>query len=144
MDGEDVYQLTLLKLSVLAEKCCWATLYNAAIEGYISGELNLYRPLPVEHVEIIYEKTHEESSLRVFVLDSLGRLDDRDVLDGYLGLAKKYEDFLEEVFLRVVNKKLGGDNGDGNWNGRCGPWGREGMGEVPLLSKYHMYENGKD
>jgi hypothetical protein len=60
-------QRAMVQLCILAEIKCWPELYNAAVEEYIRGELNLCRPIPVDHVDRIYERTHGESRYVVFI-----------------------------------------------------------------------------
>jgi len=54
-------QRALLNLCLLAENKCWPALFNDAVECYIRGELNLYRQIPVAHVDLIYDRAHSES-----------------------------------------------------------------------------------
>jgi hypothetical protein len=80
----DAHQLALLNLCILA------------------GELNFYRPIPVEHVDLIYSRTPSDSPLRCFVLESMcsGFTSDNSI---YMPLMKKYDEFMEDV----VNKLPG-------------------------------------
>jgi hypothetical protein len=98
----DAHQLALLNLCILAEKILWVSLFDAAIDGYIRGELNFYRPIPVEHVDLIYSRTPSDSPLRCFVLESMcsGFTSDNSI---YMPLMKKYDEFMEDV----VNKLPG-------------------------------------
>jgi hypothetical protein len=105
LEEQDVLQLALLHLSILAENICWPTLYNVAVKAYVQGEINLYRTLPLDHVALIYERTEEKSTLRQFVLDSLGRLDDDEDYTAYMQLAQEYEDLLLDILKKVGKKK---------------------------------------
>ena len=98
------HQLALLNLTVFAETTCWATLYNAAITSYINGERTLARPPPLEHVTLIYERTHDESTLRKWSVDNLAAFKGDVDMRGYMGLLVDYEDFLEGILKKLREK----------------------------------------
>lgn len=126
--AENDSQLALLHLCIFSETLCWRKLFNVAFEAYIQGELNLHRFLPVEHVDLIYQRTHSESKLREFVLDSISLLKGEDDHLVYLPLAKKHEEFLENVFQKL------GDTG-------CA------IGSIfddEGICRYHMHAEGKE
>jgi hypothetical protein len=98
--GTNDYQLAILKLCILAERLVWPALFNAAIEGYIRGELVAHRPIPVEHVDLIYAGSPSPSNLRIYVL-MIMRSNDWDNL-AYMPLTKKYEDFMQDVLIALA------------------------------------------
>ncbi|TAQ89871.1 hypothetical protein B7494_g1793 [Chlorociboria aeruginascens] len=127
IESENALQLSLVHLCILAETICWEELFNAAVEAYVRGEMNLHRAILIEHVDLIYERTHSESPLRTFVIDSISQMDpDQDHL-AYLPLARKYDEFLEDVFHKL--SKLGKKSG-----GLASGW--DSFNES--LSRYHM------
>jgi hypothetical protein len=83
-------QLALLHLCLLAETILWPALYNAAIEAYVRGELNLHRPIPPEHVDLIYDRTHSESTLRAYVLESMCTNRGDSLM--YIDLTRQYDE----------------------------------------------------
>jgi hypothetical protein len=100
--GTDAHQLALLNLCLLAEKILWPKLFDAAIEGYIRGELASHRPIPVEHVDLIYARASSDSSLRTYTLESMcSNAQQHNSM--YMPLAKKYDDFMEDVLNRLCN-----------------------------------------
>jgi hypothetical protein len=95
---EEIKQQTaLLHLCILAETICWSKLFNTAIDAYIQGELNLHRDIPLEHVDLIYTRTHSESTLREFVMDSIRHLISPESHKAYMELAQQHEEFLENL-----------------------------------------------
>ncbi|KAH8687457.1 hypothetical protein BGZ60DRAFT_8157 [Tricladium varicosporioides] len=110
-EEQELQQFALLNLCILAETICWTYLFNDAVDAYVSGELNLHRNIPFEHVELIYQRTYSESPLREFVMDSIRRLNTNNANSHleYMPLAQQYEGFLEDVLgnlsgLKFVNK----------------------------------------
>ena len=79
----------LLKLCIFAEQYCLPSLFNAAIEEYIHSERLAERAAPVEHIELVYERTHCKSTLRACVLDSIVRQKDIKAHLPYSELAKQ-------------------------------------------------------
>lgn len=92
-------QRALLHLCLLAEITLWPELYNVAIEAYVRGELNLHRPIPPEHVDLIYRRTPRESTLRVYVLKSMCRNRGDSTL--YMDLTREYDDLMEDVLKQL-------------------------------------------
>ena len=101
-EDQDAHQDALLHLCILAETIIWPQLFNAAITAYTSGELNLLRNIPVHHVKTIYERTHSESKLREFAIDSLRRLINPAVAcKDYMAMAQQHEQFLEALLMII-------------------------------------------
>lgn len=123
------HQLALLNLTLFAETTCWPILYNASITSYISGERTLTRPPPLDHITLIYERTHDESSLRRWAVDNLAAHKGDVDMSGYMGLLVDYEGFLEGVLKKLREKGQGEEVGPG-WDGAGG-------------LKYRMLEHGK-
>jgi hypothetical protein len=96
LPAAEEHQLALLRLCLLAEKILWRALFDAAIDGYIRGDLALLRPIPFEHVDSIYDRSFQESTLRRYVLENMCANPEQDT-SVYLPLAKKYDDFMEDV-----------------------------------------------
>ena len=94
--GTDAYQLAILKLCLLAERVIWPALFNAAIAGYIRGELAANRPVPAHHIDLIYGNSSPDSTLRIYAIESLCMNAQQDN-STYLPLARKYDDFLEDI-----------------------------------------------
>lgn len=67
----DDLSLDLLKLCILAEKYCWASLFNAAVKAYIHTEQLVDQPIPPEHIDLVYERTYPKSPLRLYVIDRI-------------------------------------------------------------------------
>lgn len=94
---ESEHQTALLHLCILTETICWPKLFNLAIEAYIQGELDLHRDIPLEAVDLIYTRTHSESTLRRFVIDSIRRLTNAESHKAYRELAQHNDEFLENL-----------------------------------------------
>jgi hypothetical protein len=110
----DDYQVSVLLLCLLAETLCWPSLFNAAIDAYIQGERNRHRPIPPDHVDLIYEQAHFESTLRSYVVDSISNLEGGQDHLVYLPVAKKHEAFLEDVFQKLSCSGLAAGSGERN------------------------------
>lgn len=106
MVDEIALQDALLHLCLFAETVCWPKLFNAAIDAYMLGELNLRRDILLEHVNLIYSHTHPDSTLRAFVMDSIRRLNNPDTCKNYMELAQQHEDFLANL-LQAVSLGIG-------------------------------------
>jgi hypothetical protein len=98
--GSDSYQLAILKLCLLADRILWPELFNAAIDGYIRGELSANRPIPMQHLDLIYGNSSPDCTLRVYAIESLCSNYQHDNAI-YLPLAKKYDDFIEDIMHRL-------------------------------------------
>lgn len=90
-------QNALLHLCLLAETICWPKLFNAAVDAYVQREFDLRRDIPLEHVDLIYTRTHLESTLRDFVMNSIRRLNKPQSHRAYMELAQQHEEFLEDL-----------------------------------------------
>lgn len=67
--------------------------------------MTLRRNIPLDHIDTIYERTHSGSTLREFVIDSIGCLNNAEVAyKEYLNLAQAHDEFLEEI-LRGLSMK---------------------------------------
>lgn len=97
-------QLALLHLCLLAETILWPELYNAAIDAYVRGELNLHRPIPPKHVDLIYDRTPSGSSLRAYVLESMC-INRGDTLM-YMELTKRYDELLEAILNKLSTWRI--------------------------------------
>lgn len=98
--GSEEYQLAILNLCLLAETVLCSDLFNAAIEGYIYGELVANRLLPAKHVDLIFGRSPPDSTLRRYVLKSMSGNSQWENLI-YLPLVKKYDDFMEDIFNKL-------------------------------------------
>ncbi|KAF4629010.1 hypothetical protein G7Y89_g9140 [Cudoniella acicularis] len=125
---EDSQQLALLNLCILAETICWAKLFNDSVNAYVSGEANMHRNIPIVHVEIIYQRTHSDSTLREFVIDSIRRLraSNGEAHMAYMSLAQQYEEFLENILGHISGLKFVDK--------------RASFGDPQLQKTYHMPE----
>jgi hypothetical protein len=94
----DAHQLALLHLCLLAEKILWPTLFHAALERY--AEFAAYRPIPVEHVDLIYGRSSADSGLRVYAVEAIFSTK-QGYSSIYMPLAKKYDDFLADILNRL-------------------------------------------
>jgi hypothetical protein len=117
MVDEILLQDALLHLCIFAETVCWPKLFNAAIDAYMLGELNLRRDILLEHVDLIYTRTHPDSTLRAFVMDSIRRLTSPESYKTYMELAQQHEDFLENL-LKAVSLGLAKNDKPSNFADR--------------------------
>ena len=92
------FQSALVHLCIFSETICWPSLFNAAIDAYIRGEALLLRQIPLDHVDLVYDGTHAQSTLRAFVSD---RLFSGGSYGMYIDLAKKHDDLFEYLIGRV-------------------------------------------
>lgn len=92
-------QLALLHLCLFAEIVQWPVLFNAAIEAYVRGEFNLHRPIPTEHVELIYQRTHSESTMRAYVMESMCTNKSDSLM--YIELTREYDELLEDILHKL-------------------------------------------
>jgi len=125
-DEQQSHQQALLHLCLFAESKLWVELFNAAIEAYVRGELNLHRPIPAEHVALIYERTPSDSTLRAYVLESMCTHDDNLA---YMDLARQHDELLEDVLIKLPNAR----RRDG-----AAPWE-----EDELVRSFHMMHIAK-
>lgn len=124
------HQTALLHLTIFAETTCWPILYNAAITSYIAGERRLSRPPPMEHIVLIYERTHDESSLRTWAVDTLSSCKREVDMSGYMSLLVDYPDFLKGVLMKLREKGKDASDQERGFDGAGG-------------LKYRMMEHGK-
>jgi hypothetical protein len=98
------HQLALLNLWIMAETVCWPKLFDVAIDAYIRGEHRLQRPMSLDFIDRIYARTHEDSTLRDYALDSLCQMKSEDIEDlaPYMELAHKHGDFLADLLGKVM------------------------------------------
>ena len=101
------HQTALLHLTIFAETTCWSNLYNAAILAYTRGEEIMERPPPFDHITLIYERTHDDSTLRTWAVDTLSSSHGEIDKKGYLSLLVEYEGFLEGVLMKVREQGRG-------------------------------------
>ena len=104
---QEARQEALLHLCLLAETILWPELYNAAIEAYIRGELNLHRPIPPEHVALIYDRTPPESTLRKYVIESMCTNRGGDSLT-YIDLARQYDELMQDILNQLPKPRSPG------------------------------------
>ena len=104
---QEAQQEALLHLCLLAETILWPELYNAAIEAYIRGELNLHRPIPPEHVSLIYDRTPPESTLRKYVIESMCTNRGGDSLT-YIDLTRQYDELMQDILNQLPKPRSPG------------------------------------
>ena len=94
------HQLALLNLAIMAETFCWPKLFNVATEACIRGEGRLQRRITLDFIDRIYARTHDDSTLRAYALDSLSQMKAEGVEDltPYMELAHRYSDFLADLY----------------------------------------------
>jgi len=97
MVDENVLQDALLHLCIFAETVCWPKLFNTAIDAYMISEQHMHRNILLEHVDLIYSRTHPDSTLREFVMDSIRNLSSPDSYKAYMEIAQQHEDFLANL-----------------------------------------------
>lgn len=98
------YQLTLLKLLILAEKLCWDDLFNAAMNAFIDGEDKVMNRahIPDYLIEMAYEQCHDKSPVRRLIVDMVHSVAKTSHTHWrYSGLVQKYNDFLVDLFKRL-------------------------------------------
>jgi hypothetical protein len=97
-------QLAVLNLCIMAETMCWHELFNVAINAYIRGEHKLHRSINMDAIDRIYARTHLDSTLRDYVIDSIRQLeqDGVDDLTPYMEMAHKHQDFLADLLGQVI------------------------------------------
>ena len=97
-------QLALLNLCIMAETFCWPKLFNVAIDAYIRGEHRLQRPMSLDFIDRIYARTHDNSTLRAYALDSLCQMKTEGIEDmtPYIEMAHKHSDFLCDLLDIVL------------------------------------------
>ena len=97
-------QLVLLNLCIMAETFCWPSLFNDAINAYIRGEHRLQRPIPLDFIDRIYARTHDDSTLRGYAMKSLCQMRAEGVedLNPYMELAQKHQDFFADLLGKVM------------------------------------------
>jgi len=103
MAAEEAHQLSLLRLCLFAETICWTPLFNLAMTAYVEGENNLrHRPMPKEHVQLIYQRAHDESPCRRFAADStIAQVGAVGQVDRNMDLVDQWPSFLEDIFRRM-------------------------------------------
>ncbi|OBT89993.1 hypothetical protein VE02_01615 [Pseudogymnoascus sp. 03VT05] len=103
MESEEAYQLALIRLCLFAETICWTNLFNIAMTTYIQGESFLApRPMPTEHIELIYERAHPESPCRKFAADAtISQINAAGQIDRNMDLVEQWPSFLEDIFKRL-------------------------------------------
>lgn len=103
MAAEEDHQMSLIRLCLFAETICWTSLFNHAISAYIQGEISLcHRPMPKDHIELIYQRTHEKSPCRKFAADSIiSQLSSNGQIDRDMDLVDQWPSFLEDIFQRL-------------------------------------------
>jgi hypothetical protein len=101
---QEAQQSALLHLCLLAETILWPELYNAAIEAYVRGELNLHRPIPAEHVDLIYDRTPSESTLRAYVLESMCTNRGDSLM--YIELTRQYDELMEDILNKLPTLRV--------------------------------------
>jgi hypothetical protein len=119
-------QLALLNLCLLAETILWPSLFNAAIEAYVRGEMNLHRPIPPEHVSLIYERTHSASTLRSYVLESMCTNRSDSLM--YIDLTRQYDELMEDILNKLPT--LRNTTSPAPWN------------QDDLIRSFHMVDLG--
>ncbi|KFY08175.1 hypothetical protein V492_06462 [Pseudogymnoascus sp. VKM F-4246] len=103
MEFEEAHQLALIRLCLFAETICWTSLFNVAMSTYIQGESFLaHRPMPTEHIELIYERAHSESPCRQFAADAtISQISAAGQIDRNMDLVEQWPTFLEDIFKRL-------------------------------------------
>ncbi|KFY01007.1 hypothetical protein O988_02967 [Pseudogymnoascus sp. VKM F-3808] len=103
MAAEEAHQLALIRLCLFAETICWTSLFNIAMSTYIQGESFLApRPMPSEHIELIYERAHPESPCRKFAADAtISQINGAGQIDRNMDLVEQWPSFLEDIFKRL-------------------------------------------
>ncbi|OBT49086.1 hypothetical protein VE00_00116 [Pseudogymnoascus sp. WSF 3629] len=103
MESEEAHQLALIRLCLFAETICWMNLFNIAMSTYIQGENFLApRPMPTEHIELIYERAHPESPCRKFAADAtISQINAAGQIDKNMDLVEQWPSFLEDIFKRL-------------------------------------------
>ncbi|KFY10005.1 hypothetical protein V491_07847 [Pseudogymnoascus sp. VKM F-3775] len=103
MESEEAHQLALIRLCLFAETICWTNLFNIAMSTYMQGESFLApRPMPAEHIELIYERAHPESPCRKFAADStISQINAAGQIDKNMDLVEQWPTFLEDIFKRL-------------------------------------------
>ncbi|KFY80385.1 hypothetical protein V499_00756 [Pseudogymnoascus sp. VKM F-103] len=103
MESEEAHQLALLRLCLFAETICWTNLFNIAMSTYIQGESFLApRPMPTEHIELIYERAHPESPCRKFAAyATISQINAAGQIDRNMDLVEQWPSFLEDIFKRL-------------------------------------------
>ncbi|KAE8449998.1 hypothetical protein EG329_007137 [Mollisiaceae sp. DMI_Dod_QoI] len=103
----NLYQITLIRLCILAEKISWSKLFNAAIRSYVEGEAMLCQSMLIGDIRLIYEHTHTGSKLREMVLDGFSTIGGRTGVDigVYTAYAQENAMFMNDVFLKLSSPK---------------------------------------
>ncbi|KFY95133.1 hypothetical protein V500_02917 [Pseudogymnoascus sp. VKM F-4518 (FW-2643)] len=103
MESEEAHQLALIRLCLFAETICWTSLFNIAMSTYMQGERFLApRPMPTEHIELIYERAHPESPCRKFAADAtISQINAAGQIDRNMDLVEQWPSFLEDIFKRL-------------------------------------------
>jgi hypothetical protein len=98
------HQEAVLNLCIMAETQCWTALFNDSMRAFVRGEHRLQRALPLDFIDRIYIRTYPESTLRVYVMDSLTRMKMEGVEDinPYLDVAHKHDDFLADLLGKIM------------------------------------------
>ena len=101
--SEEAHQLALIRLCLFAETICWTSLFNIAMSTYMQGESFLaHRPMPAEHIELIYERAHPESPCRKFAADAtISQINAAGQIDRNMDLVEQWPSFLEDIFKRL-------------------------------------------
>lgn len=100
---EELHQIAVLQLCLMAETLCWNNLFNDAMTAYMQGESNLsHRSVPASHIELIYQRAHEESPCRSYAADAaVSRLRDSSAQEQYQELCNEYPAFLKDIFASL-------------------------------------------
>ncbi|KFZ20216.1 hypothetical protein V502_03282 [Pseudogymnoascus sp. VKM F-4520 (FW-2644)] len=103
MESEEAHQLALIRLCLFAETICWTSLFNIAMSTYMQGETFLApRPMPTEHIELIYDRAHPESPCRKFAADAtISQINSAGQIDRNMDLVEQWPSFLEDIFKRL-------------------------------------------
>jgi hypothetical protein len=104
-NADEAHQIAVLRLCLFAETICWTALFNHAMTVYMQGERNLFhRALPAKHIELIYERAHEESPCRKYAADStVSQIKIPGVTSKNIEMVEKCPGFLEDIFTSMQN-----------------------------------------
>jgi hypothetical protein len=98
----EFFQLTLIKLMIMAEMYDCVDLFNDAMDAYRKSEREMGRESPLHrHVDLAYAWCHRKSPLVTLMADRVffsGKL--FGTQNKYKSVALKHPDFLEDIMLR--------------------------------------------
>ena len=102
--AESAHQLALLHLVLFASRVEWSKLFQIARTAYMSGETTLSRPIPPEHVNLIYSDINVKKNIRLRTFSMENIFSATGDPRKYLKVAQGNEAFLADLLANMKAK----------------------------------------